>query len=72
MASVTPIPAPGEKTLEGGLIAGIAAYSLWGFLPLVFKLVDHVPSTTVVADRTIWSLILVGLVLLVTEIVLTI
>jgi chloramphenicol-sensitive protein RarD len=53
----------GSGAGQTGLFAGIAAYSLWGFLPLVFKWVDHVPSPTVVADRTLWSLVLVGLML---------
>jgi chloramphenicol-sensitive protein RarD len=52
-----------DKTTQAGLIAGLAAYTLWGFLPLVFKLVEHVPAVTVVADRTIWSLLLVGIML---------
>jgi len=54
-----------DKTLHGGLIAGLAAYLLWGFLPIVFKLLDGVPSATIVADRTIWSLVFVGVILVV-------
>jgi chloramphenicol-sensitive protein RarD len=65
LASVTfTSPTPGEKSLQGGLVAGLAAYLLWGFLPLVFKLVSHVPAATVVADRTLWSLLLVGGIIL--------
>ncbi|MHB1109183.1 MAG: EamA family transporter RarD [Devosia sp.] len=68
MASITTTsPASAEKTSRGGLIAGLAAYALWGFLPILFKLLDGVPSATIVADRTIWSLILVGAMLLVTS-----
>jgi len=51
--------------MQGGLIAGLAAYILWGFLPIVFKLLDGVPSATIVADRTIWSLVVVGAILLI-------
>jgi chloramphenicol-sensitive protein RarD len=51
--------------LRGGLIAGLAAYLLWGFLPLLFKLLEGVPAMTIVADRTIWSLLLVGGILIV-------
>ena len=66
MASVTTTsPNAGEKTLQGGLMAGLAAYLLWGFLPLLFKYLDGVPTPTVVADRTLWSLVLVGAILVV-------
>lgn len=51
--------------MQGGLIAGLGAYVLWGFLPILFKLLDGVPSATIVADRTIWSLIFVGAILLI-------
>lgn len=51
--------------MQGGLIAGLAAYILWGFLPILFKLLDGVDSATIVADRTIWSLVIVGAILLV-------
>lgn len=68
MASITTASAaePG-KTEQGGLIAGLAAYLLWGFLPLLFKLLDGVPAATIVADRTIWSLLLVGAILVVSR-----
>ena len=56
-----------EKSLQTGLIAGVAAYLLWGFLPVVFKWLDGVPAPTIVADRTLWSLVLVGAILLATS-----
>ncbi|HHY48541.1 MAG TPA: EamA family transporter RarD [Alphaproteobacteria bacterium] len=62
MASIS-TSEPSGKTLQSGLLAGLAAYTLWGFLPLVFKLVEHVPSAAVVADRTLFSLVLVGIIL---------
>lgn len=46
-------------------MAGIAAYLLWGFLPLLFNLMRHVGATTLVADRTLWSLLLVGIIMIV-------
>jgi chloramphenicol-sensitive protein RarD len=58
-----PIPTSAQ-TLQAGLLAGVAAYGLWGFLPLMFKLVSHVPAPVVVADRTLFTLVLVGLILL--------
>ncbi len=53
------------KSVDSGLAVGIAAYLLWGFLPLLFNQLRHVGSTTLVADRTLWSLLLVGIILIV-------
>jgi len=65
LASITSMsPAAAEKSSQTGLLAGLAAYLIWGFLPLVFKLLEGVPAATIVADRTIWSLLLVGAMLL--------
>ena len=52
-----------EKSLQAGLVAGVAAYLLWGFLPVLFKWLDGVAAPTIVADRTLWSLLLVGAIL---------
>jgi chloramphenicol-sensitive protein RarD len=54
------------RHVRGGFAAGLVAYTLWGFLPLLFKLVEHVGAVGVVAERTFWSLIVVGVGLLVT------
>lgn len=40
-------------------MAALAAYSLWGLLPIFFKLLHHVGPVEVVAQRIIWSLLLV-------------
>lgn len=57
--------APGETPAEsrGGLPAALVAYGMWGFLPLLFHFLDGVGAVTIVAERTIWSLLLVGLIL---------
>ncbi|MDO5657804.1 MAG: EamA family transporter RarD [Paracoccus sp. (in: a-proteobacteria)] len=39
-----------------GLAFGIAAYVLWGFLPLYMKQLDHIPPAEIIAHRVIWSL----------------
>jgi chloramphenicol-sensitive protein RarD len=43
----------------------VATYTLWGFLPILFKSIEGVDSVTIVADRTLFSLVLVGIILLV-------
>ena len=52
------------KAAQAGLIAGVLCYATWGFLPLLFKVLDGVPSPTIVADRSLWSLMLVAVILL--------
>jgi chloramphenicol-sensitive protein RarD len=53
-----------NRSSEAGLAAGLAAYLLWGFLPLLFDLLRTVPAPTLVADRTVWSLLFVGVILI--------
>jgi chloramphenicol-sensitive protein RarD len=47
-------------TLHGdtprGFAYALAAYLLWGFLPLYLKLIDHIAALEVLAHRVIWSL----------------
>ena len=62
MASITTTE---QQRADSGLVAGVAAYVLWGFLPLLFNLMRHVGATTLVADRTLWSLLLVGVIMIV-------
>jgi len=48
-----------------GLIHGATAYGLWGLLPLYFHLIDRVDAGEIVAQRVLWSVVLlVPLVLL--------
>ena len=48
-------PAPAGSN-EGGLPYAVAAYGIWGFVPLFFKLISSVPPVEVLAQRIIWSL----------------
>ena len=41
------------------MLAAVAAYGLWGLLPIFFKLLHAVTPVEVVAQRVIWSLILI-------------
>lgn len=40
----------------GGFLLGLAAYGLWGILPIYFKLIATVPAFDIVAHRVLWSL----------------
>jgi chloramphenicol-sensitive protein RarD len=53
------------RSSDSGLAVGLGAYVLWGFLPLLFDVLRHVGATTVVANRTLWSLLFVGIILIV-------
>jgi len=44
-----------KEPLRNGFIAALVAYSIWGFLPLYFKLVDSVPPLELLAYRVGWS-----------------
>ena len=43
-----------QRTREG-LISALVSYSLWGCLPIYFKLVESVPATEVLVHRVIWA-----------------
>ncbi len=49
--------------MRAGLGAGLGAYILWGFLPLLFHWLEQVGSVSIVANRTVWSLLFVGAIL---------
>lgn len=55
-------PAPAGSH-EGGLPYALAAYGIWGFVPLFFKLLSSVPPVEVLAQRILWSLPLCFLIM---------
>ena len=54
--------APGAvaRAARVGVLSGLAAYLAWGFIPLFFKLVAHVPPIVVLSHRILWSAVFVG------------
>ena len=46
-----------------GVLAGFAAYGLWGVFPLVFRLLDEVSAVEILFHRIAWSLAVVVVVL---------
>lgn len=44
-----------DASSRAGFYYALAAYSLWGFLPLYFRAVDHIPPLEVLAHRILWS-----------------
>jgi len=45
-----------KRMSRTGLLLGLAAYTLWGVLPLYFKMVKAVAPFDIVAHRVLWSL----------------
>jgi chloramphenicol-sensitive protein RarD len=45
---------------RNGVLAALAAYTLWGFLPLLFRQLEAAGSVLIVAERTVWSLVLLA------------
>jgi chloramphenicol-sensitive protein RarD len=41
-----------------GILYGIGAYALWGFFPIYWKWLHHVPAVQVIGHRISWSFIL--------------
>jgi chloramphenicol-sensitive protein RarD len=39
-----------------GFWSGVAAYTIWGLVPLYWKLLKHVPAIQVLSHRIVWSL----------------
>ncbi|HEX6218030.1 MAG TPA: EamA family transporter RarD [Sphingomicrobium sp.] len=55
-------PPPPTDQARTGYAYGIAAYGLWGVLPIYFRQLTSVPSTDIVIHRILWSLpLLAGL-----------
>ncbi len=48
---------------RSGVLAAIAAFFLWGILPMFWKLLSFLPPASIVSQRTVWSLVLLLIVL---------
>jgi len=52
---------------RAGLALGLAAYGLWGILPIYFKLLKVIPAIDIVAHRVLWSLPFLALLILLSK-----
>jgi chloramphenicol-sensitive protein RarD len=64
--NMPPDPAP-DRTIRRGFALGVAAYGLWGVLPIYFKAVAEVAAVDIVAHRVLWSLPFLAVLLFVTR-----
>jgi chloramphenicol-sensitive protein RarD len=49
---------PRVENQRTGVMAAVAAFFLWGVLPVFWKLMDFLPPASIVAQRTLWSLLI--------------
>lgn len=56
-------PGPSHREIRRGFAFGVAAYGLWGILPIYFKAVAAVAAVDIVAHRVLWSLPFLALLL---------
>jgi chloramphenicol-sensitive protein RarD len=52
---------------RAGIALGLLAYLFWGVLPIYFKLIEVQPATDIVAHRVVWSLPLLGLLMVISR-----
>src|SRR3954471_15286285 len=45
-----------HQATRRGFAFGVAAYGLWGVLPIYFKLLETLPAFDIVAHRVVWSI----------------
>jgi chloramphenicol-sensitive protein RarD len=62
-AEITAPTHPAAADGRNGVLAALAAYTLWGFLPLLFRQLEAAGSVLIVAERTAWSLVLLAAIL---------
>jgi len=62
MGTLQTDPADSARTTQG-VAFGMAAYLCWGFFPLYFKQLAHVPPLEVLAHRCVWALATLAVIL---------
>lgn len=63
VAPATPSPRAEPSQTRNGVIAALGAYLLWGFLPILFRLLESAGAVLIVAERTLYSLVLLAVIL---------
>jgi chloramphenicol-sensitive protein RarD len=53
--------------MNKGIFNGIAAYALWGFFPIYWKLLQHVPALQLLGHRIAWSFLMLLAVIFITK-----
>lgn len=53
--------------MKKGILYGIGAYLAWGFFPIYWKFLHHVPAIQLIGHRIIWSCLLLLVVIVLTK-----
>ncbi len=53
--------------MNKGILYGIGAYIAWGFFPIYWKFLHHVPAIQLIGHRIIWSCLLLLVVIVITK-----
>ena len=53
--------------MNKGILYGIGAYLAWGFFPIYWKFLHHVPAIQLIGHRIIWSCLLLLVVIVLTK-----
>jgi chloramphenicol-sensitive protein RarD len=51
-----------ERNPRAGLVYGLSAYTIWGFIPLYFRALAAVPPLIILCHRILWSALFMALV----------
>lgn len=51
--------------MQKGIISAICAYTIWGFIAVLFKLLNNVGSTQILAHRIVWSFVILAIVIII-------
>jgi chloramphenicol-sensitive protein RarD len=54
-----------DKSIKSGVIFALAAYGMWGFAPLYFKLLKAMPAQEILLHRIVWSVLVLCILVLV-------
>jgi len=49
--------------MKRGIVIGIAAYTIWGVLPIYWKMIESVGAVEILAHRVVWSVLLLGIII---------
>lgn len=62
--ALAPTPATNrEQSSRTGLLCGLAAYTIWGFIPLYFRAISDVSPLVVLCHRIFWSVLFLVVVI---------
>ena len=53
--------------MNRGVLYGLGAYLLWGILPIYWKMLHNVPAMEIVAQRVLWSTVILTVLLVATQ-----